>query len=100
MINWDNVRVGDILRIVNNNSIPADLLLINSSLPTGLSFVETINLDGETNLKEMKCPSETKNITEDKLVNFKGEIVCEKSNEFLYKWQATLYSESCSTVLG
>ncbi len=59
-----------------------------------------MNLDGETNLKERTCPSETKNITEEELKNLKGEIICEKPNELLTKWESTLYINSRPTVCG
>lgn len=32
--------------------MPADILLLRSSDPQGLAFLDTCNLDGETNLKQ------------------------------------------------
>ncbi|RMD43517.1 hypothetical protein DV735_g1625, partial [Chaetothyriales sp. CBS 134920] len=48
---WKNVQVGDFVRIYNNEQIPADLVVISTSDPDGACYIETKNLDGETNLK-------------------------------------------------
>lgn len=48
---WKNVNVGDIIRIHNNSEIPADVILLSTSDSDGACYVETKNLDGETNLK-------------------------------------------------
>lgn len=48
---WKNVRVGDFVRIYNDDQIPADVVILSTSDPDGACYVETKNLDGETNLK-------------------------------------------------
>lgn len=48
---WKNVQVGDFVRIFNNDQIPADIAVLSTSDPDGACYVETKNLDGETNLK-------------------------------------------------
>jgi len=50
-ISWAEVKVGDILRISKNDAVPADVVLLHSSSEDGLAFVETKQLDGESNLK-------------------------------------------------
>lgn len=48
---WKNVRVGDFVRIYNDEEIPADIIIMSTSDADGACYVETKNLDGETNLK-------------------------------------------------
>ncbi|KAF8514068.1 phospholipid-translocating ATPase [Gautieria morchelliformis] len=48
---WEDVRVGDFVKIRNDDSIPADILICATSEEENVAFVETKNLDGETNLK-------------------------------------------------
>ena len=42
---------GNLLFLRKDESIPADVVLITSYNDEGLAFVETAELDGETNLK-------------------------------------------------
>ena len=46
-----NIRVGNILKIYKEDLIPADVLVIKSSLKSGLAYMQTSNLDGENTLK-------------------------------------------------
>jgi len=48
---WKNVQVGDFVRIYSDDQIPADIVILSTSDPDGACYVETKNLDGETNLK-------------------------------------------------
>ena len=47
---WEDVRVGEFVKIMNE-SIPADILICATSEEDNVAYVETKNLDGETNLK-------------------------------------------------
>ena len=46
-----NIRVGNIIKIYKEDLIPADVLIIKSSLKNGLAYMQTSNLDGENTLK-------------------------------------------------
>lgn len=48
---WKSVKVGDFVRIYNEDQVPADVVILATSDPDGACYVETKNLDGETNLK-------------------------------------------------
>lgn len=54
---WQDVRPGDIVQLNNNDVIPADILVLKSSDPQGLCYIDTCNLDGESNLKQRQVAS-------------------------------------------
>jgi P-type E1-E2 ATPase len=64
--------MGDIIKLEKDTEVPADILLIFSSNISGLVFVDTMNLDGETNLKEKVSLKET--FDEKDIPTFWGEI--------------------------
>ena len=82
--------MGDIVQVQNNKPIPADLLILSSSEGKGSCYVETKNLDGETNLKLKSAHKEVaKHINnEQDLANLKGMIGCERPNNNIHKFDA------------
>nr|GAT54067.1 phospholipid-translocating ATPase [Mycena chlorophos] len=48
---WEDIRVGDFVKVRDHESIPADILICATSEEENVAFIETKNLDGETNLK-------------------------------------------------
>lgn len=80
---------------------PADLLLLSSSNDDEICYVETMNLDGETNLKRKQCLKMTSGLqTEHSLKKFKALIKCEDPNEKLYSFIGTLYHEGMQYPLS
>ncbi|XP_072228680.1 phospholipid-transporting ATPase ID-like [Leuresthes tenuis] len=89
---WMNVQVGDIIKLENNQFVTADLLLLSSSEPLNLVYVETAELDGETNLKVKQALTITGEMGDDieALAGFNGEVRCEPPNNCLDKFKGTL----------
>lgn len=52
---WEDLRVGDFVKILDNEPIPADILICATSEEEDVAFLETKNLDGETNLKSRRA---------------------------------------------
>ncbi|XP_069055473.1 phospholipid-transporting ATPase VB isoform X1 [Pleurodeles waltl] len=92
---WREVRVGDFIKMVCNEIIPADILLLYSSDQNGICHIETANLDGETNLKQRQvvkgffnqgAPLDPE--------SFKDIIVCEKPTNNLNKFKGYIRDPS------
>ncbi|XP_032231937.1 phospholipid-transporting ATPase IA isoform X2 [Nematostella vectensis] len=82
---WIEVQVGDIVKVVNGHFFPADLILLSSSEPMGMCYVETSNLDGETNLKIRQALPQTAKMTSLLDVRcMQGRVECEGPNNRLY----------------
>ncbi|KAJ5053830.1 uncharacterized protein L3040_000121 [Drepanopeziza brunnea f. sp. 'multigermtubi'] len=88
---WKNVKVGDFVGLYNDDQIPADIVILSTSDPDGACYVETKNLDGETNLKVRHALRSGRKI--------KHARDCEKTEFFIDSEppQANLYQYSAVT---
>ncbi|XP_037341705.1 probable phospholipid-transporting ATPase VD isoform X1 [Pungitius pungitius] len=94
---WKDVRVGDFVRLSCNEIIPADMLLLYTSDPRGVCYIDTANLDGETNLKQRQVvsdlPLEGVEFTAE---SFQCRVECESPNNDLSRFRG--YMEHPSGV--
>ncbi|GAM27227.1 hypothetical protein SAMD00019534_104020 [Acytostelium subglobosum LB1] len=89
---WKNLKVGDIVKVLNRQYIPADLVVLASSEPQSTCYVETANLDGETNLKLKQGLNETAQYNSlDNLATINSNIECEHPNNRLYSFIGSMY---------
>ena len=91
-IRWQEVRVGDFLKIECDQYFCADIALLASSDPKGMCYVETKNLDGETNLKHKLAEKLTQSFisTHEVLDTFQCEVKCDDPNPMIYSFSGLL----------
>lgn len=104
-LTWKNIQVGDIVRVNKNEFFPADLLLLASSdFRKGQCFIETKNLDGETNLKTKTVAEDMKHLikSEENILHFKDSILnAEGPNQYLNSFKGSfIYSDTKYPLSG
>ena len=91
-----------IVKVNENEFFPCDMYILNSSLKKGICFVETKNLDGETNLKHKQADKNVIRLAQteqDCFKNFSGATIeCEPPNEFLYKFEGNLTQKDGAVI--
>uniref|UniRef100_A0A8C1L9H5 Phospholipid-transporting ATPase n=1 Tax=Cyprinus carpio TaxID=7962 RepID=A0A8C1L9H5_CYPCA len=93
------VSVGEVVRAANGDHLPADLIILSSSEPQGMCYIETSNLDGETNLKIRQGLQITADIKDiDSLMRLSGRMECETPNRHLYEFVGNIRLDGHSTV--
>ncbi|KAL1408534.1 phospholipid transporting ATPase [Vanrija albida] len=89
---WKKLEVGDLVLLRSDEQIPADCIVLASSDADGLAFVETKNLDGETNLKVRKSIKATSGIkSEEDLEHAYFYLDSEPPNANLYSYNGVLH---------
>jgi len=91
-----------IVKVLDNQFFPADLVLLNSSGRKGICYIETKNLDGETNLKQKVANKDIMSLckTEDALSDLRATVMCEGPTDKIYQFDGnfTLDSQSHSKI--
>ena len=83
---WKDIFVGNIIKVKKGEYFPADCVLISSTeRKTHGCYIETKNLDGETNLKLKRSVSKFVNRCKE-LNTFQGNFITQLPNEFIYQF--------------
>ena len=90
VVKSQQLQVTDIVKIEANQQIPADVVLLACANTQGLAFVNTMNLDGETNLKERTAHESTKHCSTAELAALSFQLQCDLPNPSLYTWNCNL----------
>ncbi|XP_028444702.1 phospholipid-transporting ATPase IA isoform X3 [Perca flavescens] len=99
IVHWEKVSVGEVVRAANGDHLPADLVILSSSEPQGMCYIETSNLDGETNLKIRQGLQITADIKDiDSLMRLSGRMECESPNRHLYEFVGNIRLDGHSTM--
>ncbi|KYK59925.1 phospholipid-translocating P-type ATPase domain-containing protein [Drechmeria coniospora] len=91
---WKSIQVGDFVRIYNDDELPADVIILSTSDPDGACYVETKNLDGETNLKvrqALRCGRTLRHARDCERAEFRIESETPQPN--LYKYNGAIQWE-------
>lgn len=94
---WKNVRVGDFILIRSDDPIPADIVVLATSDSDGACYVETKNLDGETNLKvrhALRCGSAIRSALDCEAASFWIESEGPGPNLYSYNGVAKWYERN------
>ncbi|CAN1258531.1 Phospholipid-transporting ATPase 1 [Linum perenne] len=96
---WKDIQVGEIIKVEANGTLPSDMVLLSTSDSTGVAYVQTINLDGESNLKTRYAKQET--LPKDPENGaYSGLIRCEKPNRNIYGFHGNMEIDGKRLSLG
>lgn len=96
---WKKMRAGEVVKISADETIPCDMVLLGSSDPNGIAYVQTMNLDGESNLKTRYARQETIPMVWDE-GSYSGTIQCEQPNRNIYEFMANMEYNGQKFPLG
>ncbi|CAN9304202.1 unnamed protein product [Alternaria alternata] len=88
-IKWQDINVGDVIKLERNDAAPADLALLHTNGENNVAFVETMALDGETNLKSKQTTASISKtiIDQEDVLRTDAEFVVEDPNRDLYSFE-------------
>lgn len=95
LIETKDIKAGDIIKLTGTMPVPVDMLLIMTSLhhDGNQCYIETANIDGETNLKLKEAPAVIKTLIkngEPSSELFKGSLEFEPPNKSIYTFIGAL----------
>jgi magnesium-transporting ATPase (P-type) len=87
---------------MKNEYFPADMILLSSPNNSGICYVETKNLDGETNLKHKISLPKVEQLldSEYSVINLSGKVHFQEPNDQIYKFEGTLSLDAISNPMS
>lgn len=96
---WKNIHAGEVVKIFSDETIPCDMVLLGTSDPNGVAYIQTMNLDGESNLKTRYARLETTPMCAE-VGYYSGIIRCEQPNRNIYEFTANMEYNGLKIPLG
>ncbi|KAF6811206.1 phospholipid-transporting atpase [Colletotrichum sojae] len=97
---WKDVKVGDIVSLSRDDEVPADFVLLHADGENGFAYVDTMALDGETNLKTKQRPSSLPDCSSiEHIAACQAELVAENPNADLYRFDSKLTADGITRPL-
>jgi phospholipid-translocating ATPase len=85
------LKVGDLVFLEKNQRVPADMLLLRTSDPSGSCFVRTDQLDGETDWKLRVAMARTQAVQHDgDLLSVEGEVFADAPTKDIHTFIGSL----------
>lgn len=86
---WEDIGVGDVVKLARDEPAPADLAVLYTNGAEAMAYVETMALDGETNLKsKQSLPQLAQSCRSlEGIASCKAHIVVEDPNLDLYNFE-------------
>lgn len=86
---WKKIQAGEVVKMWANETIPCDMVILGTSDPSGIAYIQTMNLDGESNLKTRYARQETASVVANGGL-ISGLVRCEQPNRNIYEFTANM----------
>lgn len=86
---WKKIQAGEVVKISADETIPCDMVLLGTNDPSGIAYIQTMNLDGESNLKTRYARQETNKLVLEGTKIY-GVVRCEQPNRNIYEFMANM----------
>jgi phospholipid-translocating ATPase len=100
-VKWRKLKVGDIIKLRRNEAVPADIVLLHAEGANDVAYIETMALDGETNLKSKVTTTSLAKAcaTESKMAECRAHFVLEDPNPNLYSFEGRVMVDGQTSPL-
>ena len=96
---WKRIQVGEVVKVAANAPVPCDMVLLGTSDPSGVAYIQTLNLDGESNLKTRYACQETQ-LKKPEINSLGGCVVCDPPTRNIYEFSGYMEFDNRQISLG